>query len=258
MASNVLIGAISGNYTIEDVQGWVETSNFEGVDRVLLMYNSTTTLENYLVDNNVKVVVPTTDFWKRPMERFETNTGLMNLVNSYDLVHNVRFLHIWKYLKESSYTNVFITDVRDVYFNDNPFEFISKEKITATSEVLLYNDDHWNRQHLYENLGEIGLELLISEPVYNVGAFGGPVKHVIGLCADVYLMSVGKPRVADQTSFNYLINTKYKDIVNFTDLSDKLAVHLAAVAGGLVEFDLDTVEEYKIIHQYDRIKGFSR
>jgi hypothetical protein len=36
---NLLIGAISGNYKISDVKIWVESSKFEGVERVLLLYN---------------------------------------------------------------------------------------------------------------------------------------------------------------------------------------------------------------------------
>lgn len=255
---NLLIGAISGNYGIEDIENWVSTSVFEGVHRALVVYNSTFDIEKYLVDNNIEVIKPLTDFWRRDVERFDTNTGAMNLVNSYTLVHNIRFLHIWKYLTQKKYNNVIITDVRDVYFNSNPFENITSDKLVATSEVITYNSEDWNRQHLYENLGEIGLELLLDKPVYNVGVFGGPCSLVADLCADIYLLSVGKPKVADQTSFNYLVQTKYKDVTDFTSLADKFAVHLHVINAGLVPFELSSVKEYKIVHQYDRIKGFTR
>jgi hypothetical protein len=39
MNNNLLIGAISGNYTVENIKRWVETSEWEDVDRVLLVYN---------------------------------------------------------------------------------------------------------------------------------------------------------------------------------------------------------------------------
>ncbi len=252
MKNNILVGAISGNYDIEDVRGWIETSSFKGVHRMLLVYNSTPELETYLKENGVEVVIPLTDFWMRPLERFETNTGAMNLLNSYDLVHNVRFLHIWKYLNQKDFERVFITDVRDVYFNKNPFDNSSPDKITATSEVVIYNHHNWNRQHLYENLGEIGVEAILDKPVYNVGVFGGPVSIVKNLCADIYLMSVGKAKVADQTSFNYLIQTNYKEDTHFTTLSDNFAVHLHVVKEGKVSFDLTKLGNYSIIHQYDR------
>ena len=66
-------------------------------------------------------------------------------------------------------------------------------------------------------------------------------------------MSVGKRLVADQTSFNYLIQTSYKDDVMFTDLNDNFAVHLDVISKGFVPFNIDNINNYSIIHQYDRL-----
>jgi len=78
------------------------------------------------------------------------------------------------------------------------------------------------------------------------------------MCMDIYLLSAGKLKVADQTSFNYLIQTKYKEQTKFTTLEDKFAVHLHVINAGLVAFDLNTVSQYKVVHQYDRIANFKR
>jgi len=96
MKTNLLIGAISGNYSIKDIQRWVETSDFENVERVLLLYNSKENpqLQKYLKQNNIGVVFPTFDFFGQEKEVFETNTGKVTLDNSYELIHNIRFLHI--------------------------------------------------------------------------------------------------------------------------------------------------------------------
>jgi len=257
MKTNLLIGAISGNYNITDVSGWIETSNFDDVDRVLMLYNDNEELEKFLINNNIQCIKPTHDFWGRS-EEFTTNTGTMNLATSYSLIHNIRFYHIWQFLSQTKYKNVIITDIRDVYFNDNPFVCLDETKITATSEIITYEQEQWNKQHLYENLGFIGIDLLLKCPVYNVGVFGGPAELIKDLCSDIYLLSVGKPKVADQTSFNYLIQTKYKDVTNFTNLTDQFAVHLHVINAGLVEFDLNNVSQYKIVHQYDRIQNFKR
>ena len=104
-------------------------------------------------------------------------------------------------------------------------------------------------------MGIIGHLALWNKPVYNVGVFGGNAQLVQDICADIYLLSVGKIKVADQTSFNYLIQTKYKDVTNFTE---DLAVHLHVVNAGLVDISLDKIPNYKIVHQYDRIPGFKR
>jgi hypothetical protein len=258
MKTNLLIGAISGNYSIADVDNWITTSKFENVERLLILYNDNNELERYIKDHDITIIKPSFDNWGLEKHGYSTNTGTMTLDTSYDLIHNIRFFHIWRYLQTVEHENVIITDVRDVYFNENPFNSLDPIKLTATSEMILYNDEEWNRQHVYTNLGLIGVDLLLDKPVYNVGVWGGPHELVKQLCADIYLLSVGRHKVADQTSFNYLIQTKYKEQTNFTTLDDKFAVHLHVINAGIVPFDLNTVSQYKIVHQYDRIAGFKR
>ena len=251
---NLLIGAISGNYQISDVSKWVETSDSFDCSRVLLLYNNVNeSLTDYLLSKNIDVIVPNSDMYGDYIKEFETNTGKMDIKSSYNLVHNIRFFHIWQILKETEYDKVLITDVRDVYFNRDPFVYVPHNLIIASSEVVKYQNEDWNKRHLFVNLGGIGTDLLLDKEVYNVGVFGGCGHYVRNICRDIYLMSVGKQLVADQTSFNYLIQTIYKDDVMFTDLSDNFAVHFHVIANGLVEFDMNTIDRYFIIHQYDRL-----
>ena len=251
---NLLIGAISGNYQISDVSKWVETSDSFDCNRVLLLYNNVNeSLTNYLLSKNIDVIVPNSDMYGDYIKEFETNTGKMDIKSSYNLVHNIRFFHIWQILNETEYDKVLITDVRDVYFNRDPFVYVPHNLIIASSEVVKYQNEDWNKRHLFVNLGGIGTDLLLDKEVYNVGVFGGCGHYVRNICRDIYLMSVGKQLVADQTSFNYLIQTIYKDDVMFTDLSDNFAVHFHVIANGLVEFDMNTIDRYFIIHQYDRL-----
>ncbi len=253
---NLLIGAISGNYSPQDLKNWVETSNWEDCERVLLLYNpSNNGIEEYLKNNNINIIYPNFDFWGNEKNQFNFNTGVCDFLVSYDLIHNIRFFHIWNYLQNNTYEKVLITDVRDVYFNNNPFPNINSDFLVATSEEIIYEDEEWNKNHIHYNLGIIGLEKLSNQPVYNVGVFGGGHELMKEICADIYLMSVGKYKVADQTSYNYLIQTKYKNKTIFTDLKDKLAVHLHVINAGLIEFDMNNIKEYNIIHQYDRIPG---
>jgi hypothetical protein len=256
---NLLIGAISGNYSPNDLKNWVETSNWDDCERVLLLYNpSNNGLEEYLKQNDIKIILPKTDFWGNEKINYEYNTGVCTTENSYELIHNIRFYHIWYYLEtqdSSVYRKILITDVKDVYFNNNPFDSIEIDKILATGEIIKYKDEEWNQTHLHYNLGVIGLNTLLDKQVYNVGVFGGGYEIVKSICADIYLMSVGKYKVADQTSYNYLIYTKYAHKTLFTN---DIAVHLHVINAGLVPFDLKTIPNYKIVHQYDRIPGFRR
>lgn len=251
---NLLIGAISGNYQVSDIKKWVETSNFEGVHRTLLLYNSTQNPEliEFLHKNNIEIIPPGFGFSGQPKSTFEVNTGTTTMSNSYDLVHNLRFLHIYFYLKENNFEKIFTTDVKDVYFNSSPFDRVPSEGIITTGEVIKYKEDQWNANHLITNLGAIGLEYL-DEEVLNVGVFGGGNADVKNLCRDIYLMSCGKHKVADQTSFNHLIRTTYKNKALLTSIEDNFAVHLQVVARGQVKFNLDNLKNYCIIHQYDRI-----
>jgi hypothetical protein len=254
---NLLIGAISGNYTPHDLKNWVETSSWEDCDRILLLYNpSKNGIEEYLTSNNIKIIIPNFDFWGNDKNQYNSNTGICDFNTSYDLIHNIRFFHIWNFLQDNVYNKILITDVRDVYFNDNPFDLISSTSITATSEEIIYENEEWNKNHIHYNLGLIGLQTLLDKPVYNVGVFGGGYDLVKNICADIYLLSVGKYKVADQTSYNYLIQNKYKNETIFTNLENNLAVHLHVINAGLVKFDLNNIKNYKIVHQYDRIPGF--
>lgn len=254
MSKNLLIGAISTNYTPKDIHTWVASSKRIDCERVLLLYNTDNShLVEYLHSQEVTVIRPDFDFWGNTVNSFNTNTGICNLSVSYDLIHNIRFLHIWSYLQQNQYDKVLITDVKDVYFNSDPFDYITDTQILATSEEVVYENENWNKEHLHYNLGIIGLNTLLNSQVYNVGVFGGPSHLIKELCSDIYLMATGRHRVADQTSFNYLIQTKYKNHTKFTGLSDKIAVHLQVIVNKLVHFDLKEISTYSIVHQYDRI-----
>ena len=255
---NLIIGAVSGNYSPKDLENWVETSNFKNVDRALILYNrSEDDLVDYLNKANIQILSPEFGYWGNELSTYPTNTGDVSLENSYNLIHNIRFFHIWTHLSSlgNVYDKVLITDVKDVYFNYDPFPLLEGDKITATSEIVKYRNESWNELHLGVNLGLIGRHLLLNEPVYNVGVFGGPISLIKDICADIYLMSVGKLKVADQTSYNYLIQTRYKNSVVFTE---HIAAHLHVVNAGLVNIDLNNISKYSIVHQYDRIRGFKR
>jgi hypothetical protein len=252
---NLLIGAISGNYSSKDLENWINTSKWKNCNRVLLYYNySDNGVFEYLQSQNIDIIKPNFDFWGNEKLNYNYDTGKCDVYSSYDLIHNIRFYHIWNYLENNFYDKILITDVKDVYFNRNPFNEIPNDKIIATSEEITYNNEDWNKNHLYYNLGLIGINKLINKEVYNVGIFGGSHNLVKSMCEDIYLMSIGKHKVADQTSFNYLIQTKYKYNTIYTGLKNNFAVHLHVINAGLIDFDLSKIPNYCIVHQYDRLK----
>ena len=75
-SDNLLIGAISGNYTIKDIQTWVDTSEY-GFSRTLIVFNAkdNTELIPYLESKNIKYILPNFDFWGNEKDFFEHHTG---------------------------------------------------------------------------------------------------------------------------------------------------------------------------------------
>jgi hypothetical protein len=253
---NILIGAISGNYSTSSIKNWVETSGWDDTRRFLLYYNASRDMElvNYLRTHKVVLIDPDFNYRGEKQLKWVTDTGANTLEHSYSLIHNSRFLHIYSLLQAFDHCDkVLVTDVRDVKFTRNPFEEIPSRGIITASEMITYSEESWNYNHLMQNLGLLGA-FLQDQEVLNVGVFGGDVKTVSELSRDIYLMSIGKPLVADQTSFNYLIRTSYASKTTIKSIADKFAIHLHVVKAGLVPFDLTTLPEYAIIHQYDRFE----
>jgi hypothetical protein len=254
---NLLIGAISGNYTVESIKPWIKSSTFEDVKRVLFYYNPTNTeILEYCKEQGVEVVVPNFDLFNQETSTFLANSGLLTPVNSPLLIHHVRFLHWWLYLSElDPLDRVLLTDVNDVIFNKNPFKYLNsfnRECIVASSEAILHSEEQWNLENFWSTFG-IVTDLIKDKEIYNAGTISGTAKIVADLCRDIYLLTLYKPRNADQAAYNYLIQTRYKQNTIFTGLDDLWGVHLHVINQKKIPFNLNNINKYAIIHQYDRL-----
>jgi hypothetical protein len=259
---NYLIGAISGNYGEINLRNWVKSSDIPGVKRVLFYYNpSNEGLINYCKENNIEVVIPTFNLYNNPVHAFIADSGSLTEENSEILVHHIRFFHWFLFLKDLNENDlILLTDVNDVVFNGNPFEWLESKNhkgIVASSEEVIHANEEWNLLNYYTTFGII-TSLYTQTKIYNAGTIAGTAKEVSDLCKDIYLLTLHKSRNADQAAYNYLIQNSYKDKTLFTDLNDKWGVHLHLVNQNKVQFDLNTIDEYKIIHQYDRIDWLKR
>jgi len=258
----ILIGAISGNYTTDNLTNWVETSNYPDIERILFYYNPTNNeIFDFCKQNNISIITPDFDLYGQDTPEFLANSGLLTVENSPLLIHHIRFLHWWYFLKDLSDDDlVILTDVNDIIFNSNPFIKLSSfnhDGIVASSEEVTHDQEKWNLQNFWTTFGII-TEDFKNKNIYNAGTISGTAKIVSDLCRDIYLLSINKPRNADQAAYNYLIQTSYKPYTKFTDIHDNWGIHLHVVNVGLVLFDLNNIKNYTIIHQYDRIPNFKR
>jgi hypothetical protein len=254
-----IIGSISGNYTINNLKTWIETSNsFENVERVLFLYNDTNPeLKQFCIDNNVNLIIPDFDFYGNELKDFIADSGKLTTDNAHKMIHHIRFLHYSFFLNDLNEDDrIILTDINDVKFQNNPFEhkiFKSHKGIIATSEEITFEKENWNFDCLKATFGVLSFGDIKSKTINCAGVIGGSAGVLSKLCADIYLLCLNKSRNADQVAFNYLINGSYKPLTTFSNIEDNFTVHLHVIAHKLVSFDLTKLNDYSIIHQYDRL-----
>lgn len=254
--NNLIIGGCYG-YEFNQIKYWINSLNrcgFEG-DKVLILFGNPTDLNQKIEEQGVKVFNYAYDGNVAP--------------------HVQRFLAIYDYLTKNEYDNVITTDVRDVIFQRDPFEWLEQHsypKIVAASECLKYKDEPWGNQNLHEAYGGYIHQLYKNNTIYNVGVFGGQYRAVRDMCLNIAINSINREiKICDQAVFNVTIyNDIYKNDMIFADVKDLWAAHLGTLAdpSKLAYFKPNFLEnftlEFKddkllinsipvyIIHQYDR------
>ena len=254
MASkNLIIGGFT-NYGIDQLKPWViSAKEVAGDNDVVLVYGTTAdeTLD-WLVEQNV-VIVPMLQAQNIP-------------------IHVLRFLSIYEYLDNhwQYYDYVVTTDIKDVYFQANPFKSLVGHKLIVASEGLKYKDEPWGNENLFQAYGPYVYEKFKDNEIFNVGTFGGKSEYVKDMVFHIFTNGINRPiPICDQAVFNVLINTQpFKDIVTKTN-------SWAAELGTIMDpskieqfrpnliFSEPTFEDgllkdctgftYPIVHQYDRV-----
>ena len=285
--NDVVIGAIGG-YQFSQIKNWIYSLNstsFDG-DRIMLCYGCSKELVDQIKENGFEVFEITWDGLGQPLSPpndLVTHTGLVTRENAYRLIHNLRFFHIWQLLSQfekdgKKYDRVITTDVRDVIFQGNPTDWLDayqEKPIIAPSESVMYEDEGWNMKNFISGLGGVSWEYLGKDLlVCNVGTIAGTYEEFKELCFMIYTMSVGN-WVADQSMFNILINTSYKDKTQVVTPDDYWACQTGTLVesydklknvlldkppymgmDGLVRNSKDDV--FCLVHQYERIPEWNK
>lgn len=194
-------------------------------------------------------------------------------------IHVSRFLPMYDYLATNSnqYNFVVSTDVKDVIFQRNPFEWLSNnlgdKKLVAGSEALKYKDEPWGDDNLKTTYGGYVYDRFKDNPIYNVGTLGGESEYMCDLFFNLFYNSIGRPiPIVDQAVFNVMIQTQpYRDRVLFAEQRSGWACQAGTVVDptkmnyfrpNLLEPEpvwqdnkvlTSKGEEFVIVHQYDRV-----
>jgi len=249
---NLIIGGFT-NYGINQLKPWVlSAKEVAGDNDVVLVYgNASDETLDWLVEQGV-VVIPMLQVQNIP-------------------IHVLRFLSIYEYLENHwfDYNYVVTTDVKDVYFQADPFEDIIHHKLIIASEGLRYKDEPWGNNNLFQAYGPYVHDKFKNNEIYNVGTFGGKSEYVKDMVFHIFTNGINRPiPIVDQAVFNVLINTQpFKDIVYKTytwaaelgtimdpskigQFRPNLLSNEPVWEDRLVKYGS---QPYAIVHQYDRV-----
>jgi hypothetical protein len=268
MEKDLIIGGASG-YNYNQLKPWVESINEvcgDNVDKVLVVANISQETREILVQKDFLLI----DMPHMP--------GVP--------IHVGRFIAIHNYLKDEwrNYRYIVTTDVKDVYFQEDPFKWLEKNnigkefKLVAGSEGMLYKDEPWGNENLLQTYGQYVYDQFKDNCIYNVGTIGGSSEYVKDLVFNIFTNAINRPiPIVDQAVYNVLLNTQpYKDITFFADQADGWACQAGTTVDpskiemfrmfliekepkfedGIVKTSRDTT--FAIVHQYDRVPEWKK
>ena len=261
---NLIIGAFSG-YRYNQLKPWVESAieTMPDADKVMIVGNTNQETKDILTSKGFQL------FDMEPTPNLPP--------------HIPRWIHVYDFLKKNGdkYDYVVMTDLKDVYFQTNPFDWLEEnlgdKKIVTGSECLLYKDEEWGNQNLIDTFGPYIHNEFKDCEIFNVGVLGGRPEYLRDLFLHNYLLALRIPAALDQGTFNMLMHTHpYKDITLFAKQSTGWACQAGTVADPtkmdrfrprLLELE-PTFEDgivytclgkpFAIVHQYDRVPDWKK
>lgn len=264
MSKNLIIGAFT-NYEYNQLKPWVESIDEVGIkcDKVMIVFDTTMdTLEK--LNARGWELIKVQQQGKLP-------------------IHVERFVYIYNYLNENDkwleYDYILTTDVKDVYFQTDPFVYMegafvdTDNKIIVASEGLYYKDEPWGADNLKNAFGDYFFNVFKDNEIYNVGVWGGEAQYVKDMALSIFLMSLNRPiPIVDQATFNVILATQpWQDITSFCNADEGFACHAGTLADpSKMEFFRSFLvageptykdnivcdehgEPFCIVHQYDRV-----
>jgi hypothetical protein len=257
---DLIIGAFT-NYNYNQLKPWVESIDecgFTG-DKVMVVGNAAPETIGELIKRDFIIV---------PMPQANIP------------VHVLRFLAIYEFLRTNwkNYRYVITTDVKDVYFQTNPSEWLKDHiglhyKLVAGSEGMKYKDEPWGNENLMQTYGPYVYDHFKDNEIYNVGTIGGASEYVKDMVFNIFTNATNRPiPIVDQAVYNVLIQTQpFKNVIKFAQQKDGWACQAGTTVDpskierfrpflteaeptfkdGIVYTSLG--EPFCLVHQYDRV-----
>lgn len=266
--TNLIIGGCT-NYGINELKPWVLSVNevMPNARKVMCVGNASFETREWLVNHDFQLV---------------------DMPKANIPVHVLRFLAIYEYLRTEwkNFNYVITTDVKDVYFQTDPFKWLDyynigvkdMHQIVAGSECLKYKDESWGNENLMQCYGPYIHNIFKENEIYNVGVLGGSAEYIKDLVFNIFSNATNRPiPIVDQAVFNVLIQTQpYKDVVLKATQASGWACQAGTVADptkmdtfrpNLLEDEpmfvngtvlTSTGKPFSIVHQYDRVPSWKQ
>mgnify|MGYP003352863148 CR=1 FL=1 len=125
-----LLISLSSNYNFNDLKPWVVSFNKtgSGAEKIILVYNCDLDTVNELESRGFTVMSPAP----------RTDIGY-SYTHPTIFPHVERFFHMWLFLRErkNKFRYIVSTDIRDVVFQKDPFEFVHKLLLNNQKSILI-------------------------------------------------------------------------------------------------------------------------
>jgi len=269
---NLIIGAFTG-YNYNQLKPWAESIETVGIDcdKVVIVFDTDIYTLEELNRHGWQVV------------KAQANPKVP--------IHVERFIYIYNWLMEDKkweeYNYIITTDVKDVYFQRDPFKFMehildlepsqdwpyTPRQLISSGESLIYNDEPWGKDNFTQAFGPYFFDQFKNSEIQNVGVLAGTTEYIKDLCLQIFLMSLNRPiPIVDQASYNALIHTQpYFDATYFASDLYAWACQAGTVADpSKIDYFRPFLltkepkfingevcnsigEPYHIVHQYDRV-----
>jgi hypothetical protein len=212
---------------------------------------------------------------KEGVRTFEIDPEELVIRRSEDLFAT-RHLPLSRVIKEF-YSDRFalVADVRDVFFQRDPFQYLSESygesdltKLFVSSEEATHDQEglpgRWNAGKMQAQFSVRMREEVKGLPIYNAGIFAGPAPLVADLHKMIHLMCIHPRNPGDQAALNAMLRLepfKSSSIVVSPEqawVAHFVAYHMGVtpeekkprIEDGLVKTPEGKV--FSILHQYDR------
>lgn len=159
---------------------------------------------------------------------------------------------------EEKYNKVLLSDVRDVVFQHNPFDYFKDDKLHLTTEDLKIKDQNLNSFWIKQEFGADVLEKIKNEIIINAGIMYGGIISVINWVEKCLIYS---PKV-EQAVLNYVYRIGRLDAVVEPNDGHSLVWTIGTKIDtehddfyGIIGHHIVTLGNHvapPIIHQYDR------